>query len=209
MSRLVSRALCVIPLSAALFTTPATAAQIISLDFLGADPNGYLSVTGAFDWPAEGAKAAASIQFTGLDLIDATFTGNIEGMATWWDTGTGGVTGNEYFLAFDCDTASGCIAEHAPGFASGWLETPRGFDKPCTPLTVGNCSFHYEPLFASFEGYFRVQSDGPYSVRVAIGNPAVIPEPAIWATMILGFGLVGGMIRRKRDRPASGLALRA
>ena len=31
------------------------------------------------------------------------------------------------------------------------------------------------------------------------GNPGVIPEPATWAMMIAGFGLVGGVMRRRRD----------
>lgn len=201
MSNMVSRALCVIPLSAALLTTQAAAAQIVSLDFLGPDSDGYLSATGAFDWPPEGTKASASIQFSGLDLISAVFTGNIEGSATWWDTGIGGVTGNEYQLAFDCDTASSCIQESAPGLASGWLETPRGFDKPCTPSTVGNCSFHYDPQFGSFEGLFRVQTPGqPYSVVVTIGDVTAVPEPTTWVMMIAGFGLAGAGVRIARSR---------
>lgn len=31
------------------------------------------------------------------------------------------------------------------------------------------------------------------------GNPGVIPEPATWAMMIAGFGLVGGAMRRRRE----------
>ncbi len=30
--------------------------------------------------------------------------------------------------------------------------------------------------------------------------PAAVPEPATWAMMILGFGLVGGFMRRRRDQ---------
>ena len=31
------------------------------------------------------------------------------------------------------------------------------------------------------------------------GNPGVVPEPASWAMLIAGFGLVGGMARRRRQ----------
>jgi hypothetical protein len=38
-------------------------------------------------------------------------------------------------------------------------------------------------------GLFRPSNPNP--------NPGVIPEPATWAMMIMGFGLVGGMMRRR------------
>lgn len=38
------------------------------------------------------------------------------------------------------------------------------------------------------------------------GTPAAIPEPASWAMMIAGFGLVGGAARRVRAAPGKALA---
>jgi len=35
------------------------------------------------------------------------------------------------------------------------------------------------------------------------GTPGVIPEPATWAMMIAGFGLVGGVMRRRREALAA------
>lgn len=35
---------------------------------------------------------------------------------------------------------------------------------------------------------------------IPVGSPAAVPEPATWAMMIVGFGAVGGVTRRKRRR---------
>ena len=39
-------------------------------------------------------------------------------------------------------------------------------------------------------------------IRGQINAAAAVPEPASWAMMIGGFGLVGGMLRRRRVSPA-------
>lgn len=57
--------------------------------------------------------------------------------------------------------------------------------------------------------------DGTFAVNAGRGNPGVVygefgahiylpvPEPATWAMMILGFGLVGGVLRRRRNLEVS------
>jgi hypothetical protein len=40
-------------------------------------------------------------------------------------------------------------------------------------------------------------------LQVKIGNTPVIPEPATWAMMIAGFGLVGGALRRRQTVAAA------
>ncbi len=45
-------------------------------------------------------------------------------------------------------------------------------------------------------GAYTFTFDGPGSVFVPGGN-GVIPEPATWAMLIVGFGLVGGALRRR------------
>ena len=47
-------------------------------------------------------------------------------------------------------------------------------------------------------------SNGPGTISFDLGAPAVtsaVPEPAIWLTLILGFGLIGGMLRLAARRP--------
>ncbi len=43
--------------------------------------------------------------------------------------------------------------------------------------------------------------DFPFRVRgTAAGNPGAVPEPATWAMMLLGFGLMGGALRYGRRK---------
>lgn len=189
--------------AAALFAAPANAAQIINLDLTTPDAGGYVYGSGSFNWPTEGNLATATLNFNGLELIDATLTGYVEGQATWWDEGIGGVTGNEYLLAYDCALWNSCLTQVTPTMATGQLSTPRGFDKPCTPATLNNCSFHYDPQSGVFDGYFRVTSLGsPYGATLTIGDFAAVPEPATWAMMIIGFGMAGSALRRRQPARA-------
>jgi hypothetical protein len=188
----------------ALISSPAAAAQIINLDLSAPDAGGYIYGSGSFDWPTEGNRATATLSLVGLELIDATLTGYVDGRATWWDDSIGGVTGNEYLLVYDCGVSNGCLSQVTPSLAIGHLSTPRGFDKPCTAATLGDCSFHYDPQSGIFDGYFRVTSLGsPYSATLSVSDFAAVPEPATWATMIIGFGLAGSAIRRRRSAGAA------
>lgn len=40
------------------------------------------------------------------------------------------------------------------------------------------------------------------TASIALATAAAVPEPATWATMLLGFGLIGGIMRRRRSQPA-------
>lgn len=48
-----------------------------------------------------------------------------------------------------------------------------------------------------------VFDDFTYSLSAVSG----VPEPATWALMTLGFGAIGGTIRRRRDRPISAISV--
>lgn len=184
--------------AATLLATPALSAQIVNIDLSTPDSNGYVFGSAAFDWPPEGTRSLIQIDFTGLELIDATATGFVEGFATWWDAEIGAITGNNYLFAYDCALADGCLSQVAPTRVAGFVETPRGFDVPCGPATVGNCSFHYNPQFGTFEGYFRVVGTTSRSATLTVGDFTVVPEPATWALLLTGFVFMGAAIRHRR-----------
>ena len=61
-------------------------------------------------------------------------------------------------------------------------------------------AFTFDSLFASFEiSDLSSPATLDYSVMsYTLFNPAAVPEPATWAMMIIGFGGVGALVRRRR-----------
>ena len=41
------------------------------------------------------------------------------------------------------------------------------------------------------------------SARLGIVSVAAVPEPATWAMMLVGFGMIGGVTRYRRRKPTS------
>jgi hypothetical protein len=59
--------------------------------------------------------------------------------------------------------------------------------------------------YSSYDGLSNYDL-GPVTVDVTVqvtGGVSAVPEPAAWAMMLVGFGLIGGTIRRRRTAPAS------
>jgi hypothetical protein len=56
--------------------------------------------------------------------------------------------------------------------------------------------------------FFTADSPGDHFRIITAAPVAVVPEPATWTAMILGFGLVGGKLRRRKDqKPFRGNAM--
>ncbi|WP_374649678.1 PEPxxWA-CTERM sorting domain-containing protein [Rhizorhabdus sp.] len=86
-----------------------------------------------------------------------------------------------------------------PGFNSGYYGNPSG---------GGNAGELYAFFnFASDSAFNRVQliqnGGGGFEFDdLTVGTSVVstAPEPATWAMFLMGFGLVGGFLRQRRDR---------
>ncbi len=122
---------------------------------------------------------------TGTNLLSATFTGGaltglIGGSVASYINSEppGTVTFTSDFLDFDQSTARDfAIAINA-----------------INPLLVADPSG-----IAGFAG----TASGTFGADAVSGNPAIVPEPASWALMIIGFGMVGGVARRRALVPAA------
>ena len=90
---------------------------------------------------------------------------------------------------------------------------------PATLAAVDNATRYYALTGYNFKQSFTLTGDiglsGAFSpsvelnkVDILIGNNAnlvmAVPEPATWSMMILGFGAVGGLLRRRRRTAALG-----
>ncbi len=98
------------------------------------------------------------------------------------------------------------------GFAQGGSnlaidETAAGMVHPVT----ASVSFPYDPAAVEFGATLTGENPAAVLARFANGNAAIIaaprgqisagiPEPATWALMVGGFGLVGGAMRYRRRR---------
>ena len=70
-----------------------------------------------------------------------------------------------------------------------------------------NAQFQYDPnnwnYFTNNNSSFLLQSvtDGKFTTTIdGLGPISAVPEPASWATMIIGFGVIGSMLRLRRSR---------
>ena len=108
-----------------------------------------------------------------------------------------------------------------PSDTSSWIEVAdfRVYDNCCKPSGLTNTgTVDLEGKFGSLiltslanpVGGFIAGTNEVLPPGTIIGGgggggvtPGVIPEPAAWAMMIAGFGLVGGMMRRRREALAA------
>ncbi len=72
------------------------------------------------------------------------------------------------------------------------------YDNSCDYRTVAHCNYYNEPHVV-ISGRVRPGEVGRVTFYVTS-----VPEPATWAMMIIGFGVVGAVVRRRR--PSAGMS---
>lgn len=126
--------------------------------------------------------------FRSLDGVNGyqdTFTLSLNGTDVYsgsFDLGGGG--GNVQFLGAPGATFS--VANF--GFFVGGEATIH------TPLTLAAGS---NTLRFRYDGTPQGQADEAWGIRALTVNGATVPEPAGWALLLIGFGLVGSAVRRR------------
>ena len=136
--------------------------------------------------------------------LDLGFVGHIQGSMTFSDA---------YAAVFDSKTKPG--GGPGPHMALSTL-VMNGYSGPANPL-AGPTVYSRDTYLAlggfagPNPGFFltgadvviKVLNDDPNPVTgLALGSAVGVPEPGTWAMMILGFGVMGGVLRRRRTAAA-------
>ncbi len=123
------------------------------------------------------------------------YSSNASATVTVWDGlgGTGNLLGQINLLA---QSNAGC--EDNPYYYCNW--SAAGIDFTGTAYSINFGGAADNTAYDNITFGDRIPGNGDN------GGPTVpgIPEPATWAMLILGFGLVGGMARRRRLAPRLG-----
>ena len=153
--------------------------------------------------------------------------GNFIAMDAWWRRGAltqiidGLIVGETYKLSFAFAYAqnSGATTATTHSLTFGMTSDPTKLGSYTTTPTVKNplggfvdwTNYTFEFIADNSSSYLYFLANGapsgqpPFSLldNVSLTGPhaAAVPEPATWAMMIMGFGAIGGIMRRRvRER---------
>ena len=105
-------------------------------------------------------------------------------------------TGRNLTLTFDYGGNSGYQYVQFNG-----LDVPNSFVS--NPSAITTYTFDLGPALALNTLTFFGRNDPDYNFLDNVSVTAAVPEPATWALMILGFGAVGGAMRRRQTVKAT------
>ncbi len=154
-----------------------------------------------------------------LSVLDNTYVNGGNQIRNRFGMSTGSVVDDSYGdLTFTFGTPINAFGLDIATIARGFVGSSSG----AFVLTVNGTPYTYNYSGSSGFGFLGITTDTAFSsltittskvndslfdtVRfgtLAAATPAV-PEPATWAMMIAGFGLVGGAMRRRRTQVAFG-----
>lgn len=159
------------------------------------------------------------------DTLEGTISFQGGALATITETGfeaiqlvLGGDSGPVYFtasLAFNNvtgdyvgpDVLTSGLPGPIPGSDyQGTLFGPRNFQTNLTNSSFSFDSISYKSTYVS--GPATVFKAGFFNMAGPPPPPVPVPEPATWLMMVLGFGIVGGSMRRRKGRRELSVASR-
>ncbi|HEV2567150.1 MAG TPA: PEPxxWA-CTERM sorting domain-containing protein [Sphingomonas sp.] len=162
-----------------------------------------------------GAAAPASAALTGDAVVVKRVQGHTVFKTVMANVGSG-IEYSDNFFAIDIgenDILFDAFSNFSIGDIRYTIEGLDFDDRPATPnLIAGFTSqfvfgipsdpFGQQRAVIQDDGIFRLSfanttGAGSGFVRITLGAPAAVPEPASWALMIGGFGLAGAAARRR------------
>lgn len=183
-----------------------TSFNFVGSPITGATTDGYINISSANVFGGVGGAG----QFGTVNGNPATI--QLSQSVNYFGLWGSALDGNNSVALYNDNTLLGTYAlqsilQSSSGFNSGYYGNPTG---------GGNSGELYAFFnFASDSAFNRVQliqnGGGGFEFdNLTVGTAVVstAPEPATWAMFLIGFGLVGGLLRQRRDgEPASSLAI--
>ena len=169
-----------------------------------------LNAAGLYQYTAGGA----TISLTGKATVTFEFLGSESGFNDSFSAGGGAITvsENSSFTAWN-PVALGSLVYNA-GSINDWIFTSSGGaqNKGIGTLEFGiflprgavaNGLYSSNVLYLGFDDQINGDDDNHDDMIIRVtaedfGGPGAVPEPASWAMLIAGFGLVGAVSRRRR-----------
>lgn len=175
-----------------------TSFNFVGSPITGATTDGYINISSANVFGGAGGGG----QFGTVNGNPATI--QLSQSVNYFGLWGSALDGNNSVALYNDNTLLGTYAlqsilQSSSGFNSGYYGNPAG---------SGNSGELYAFFnFASDSAFNRVQliqnGGGGFEFdNLTVGTAVVstAPEPATWAMFLIGFGLVGGLLRQQRDR---------
>lgn len=83
-----------------------------------------------------------------------------------------------------------------PGVTTVFVRAPKGQDTCAQPGPIGEICLRYYRVWSNGASYDYEGIQGGFNLKVFV---EAVPEPATWALMLGGFGLVGAAARNRRS----------